>query len=399
MNDREYSDWLTAGNPAAEEKMTICLETAKACSGSMERIGKSACHIIYRAIDGYPITPLVVNQIAGRALDYADFSKTEGRVMKSRWRGSVAIAYAYYAIIKMGLMDEAAVILDSMLEMDAIDSHPQNVLNIQRAALLLAAINIRRGRKEEAGRCIDFMNSAYRRATASVNLRHEWFGITKELQRWVNAVGIGICLGLCNGDQIHDAPFIYDAFMIERQEPFRSAFDMAIRGHGEVVGQIDRGGLAALFCGNAVELGVARGAFSRMILENGRCTKLWSIDRWSDHHDITEYFRAVTTLSSVAPHISSPLRMTFDEALPLFADESLDAIYIDGYANAGQEGGETLENWWPKLKRGGLFSGHDYHAEWPKTIEAVDAFAAKHGFKFSLTVEQEGYPSWFGRKE
>ena len=53
------------------------------------------------------------------------------------------------------------------------------------------------------------------------------------------------------------------------------------------------------------------------------------------------------------------LRMKSTQAAHLFADESLDFIYID--ANHKYEYVcEDLEVWWPKLKSGGLMSGHDY---------------------------------------
>ncbi len=96
--------------------------------------------------------------------------------------------------------------------------------------------------------------------------------------------------------------------------------------------------------------------------------------------------------------------MTFEEALPLFANETLDFIYIDGYAHAGQENGKTLEQWWPKLKQGGIFSGHDYHPKWPKTQNVVDSFAAKHSLNLFLTsdaneAKADEFPSWWMFKE
>ena len=54
------------------------------------------------------------------------------------------------------------------------------------------------------------------------------------------------------------------------------------------------------------------------------------------------------------------LRGTFESHVNSFDDETFDFIFIDGYANSGQENGKTLDDWWPKLKPGGIFSGHDY---------------------------------------
>ena len=153
------------------------------------------------------------------------------------------------------------------------------------------------------------------------------------------------------------------------------------------------------FHGEGVELGVAAGDFSETIFKEGKIRRLWSIDRWSDHHGITEYFAASKRLSRIGHGRVVTLRSTFADALHLFPDESLDFIYVDGYAHTGQEGGGTLRDWWAKLKRGGVFSGHDYHPRYKPTIREVDAFAASHNLKIATTdASGDEFPSWFVTK-
>jgi len=154
--------------------------------------------------------------------------------------------------------------------------------------------------------------------------------------------------------------------------------------------------LAASFTGIGVELGVARGDFSKTILERSKCEKLYSIDRWTDHHDAKEMLQAVQALSQYGVR-SNVLRMSFADALPLIGNDSLDFCYIDGYAAGGQEDGNTLRDWWVKLKKGGIFAGHDYAPRWQPTIDAVDKFAAEVGFRFALTTGDE-FASFYGRK-
>ena len=155
--------------------------------------------------------------------------------------------------------------------------------------------------------------------------------------------------------------------------------------------------LARLFVGTGVELGVAGGAFSAVILKESSCELLWSIDRWSDHHSPGQCKAASMSLVRLGLGRCVPLRMTFNEAAALFAPESLDFVYIDGYAHTGQEDGMTLDQWWPMLKRGGFFAGHDYDQRWPKTVAAVDRFMLANGLRFYLTGESEPdqYPSWW----
>lgn len=158
-----------------------------------------------------------------------------------------------------------------------------------------------------------------------------------------------------------------------------------------------RNSLAKLFVGRGVELGVASGGFSKVILRNKGCKHLWAIDKWSDHHNLAEYARASKVLAAVGGGRCEVLRMTFEEAVPLFPDESLDFSYIDGYAHNGQEGGGTLERWWPKIKPGGILAGHDYHPRWKPTMEAVDSFVLEHGLKLSTTTAtaEDPFPSWW----
>lgn len=151
--------------------------------------------------------------------------------------------------------------------------------------------------------------------------------------------------------------------------------------------------------GTAIELGVARGLFSEEILKTFPKMILYSIDRWAGdrRHDDQEFQEAESRLASF-PH-SHIIRSTFEMASGAFADEELDWIYIDGYAHTGQESGETLRQWYPKLKPGGIFSGHDYHKRWPETIRYVDMFAEKINAEVLVTDGDEEFNSWYWRKK
>jgi len=146
-----------------------------------------------------------------------------------------------------------------------------------------------------------------------------------------------------------------------------------------------------------VELGVAAGEFSRRMIETGRFDTFFGVDMYADTHDINKYKQALAHVGLIGP--CKLLRMTFAEAYDLFPDDSLDFIYIDGYAHTGQEGGETIWAWARKVRIGGLIAGDDYHADWPLVQEAVDAFAIETGFDLCQTTEVEagnyaGHPSW-----
>jgi len=148
--------------------------------------------------------------------------------------------------------------------------------------------------------------------------------------------------------------------------------------------------------GYGVELGVSGGYFSNVLLKTSRLKILFSIDRWNDHHNYQQYLKAANLLSSFKER-SVVLKLTFEEAVHLFKDETFDFIYIDGYAHTGQDNGRTLREWWPKVKKGGIFAGHDYSkTSWPKTVEQVDKFAKDNNLKPEFT--EENFASWYVTK-
>ena len=154
--------------------------------------------------------------------------------------------------------------------------------------------------------------------------------------------------------------------------------------------------LAKSFKGVGAELGVAAGRFSKAILDNSSCELLYSIDRWAgDRGHNKKQFSEACYLLAPYKQKSRVMLSTFKDIVDWFDNESLDFIYIDGYAHTGQEGGDTLEDWWPKLKQGGIFSGHDYDTKrWPLTVAAVDSFLASVDKKINLTQENDD-KSWY----
>lgn len=161
----------------------------------------------------------------------------------------------------------------------------------------------------------------------------------------------------------------------------------------------DRNELALLMKGVAVELGVAKGKYSEELLRNENIDRLYSIDRWANdgQHNDAEYIGVLNRLEKYGKR-SIIIRREFVVAAKFF-EPIFDFVYIDGYAHTGQDGGQTLNQWWGLLKPGGIFAGHDYHSQWQPTIDVVNKFLYKHGLPLNLTKEvdpsQQIYPSWY----
>lgn len=147
-----------------------------------------------------------------------------------------------------------------------------------------------------------------------------------------------------------------------------------------------------------VELGVARGDFAVEVLRRNAQLRYLGIDRWSDHHDAVE---AGVAGQALRPYLPRGIlqRSTFAAAAGYMPDECCDVVYVDGYAHTGQAEGATLEQWWPKVRRGGILAGHDYDlAKWPLTYKAVNYFAGSRGLKVEVIEEATGYASWWIRR-
>jgi len=174
-----------------------------------------------------------------------------------------------------------------------------------------------------------------------------------------------------------------------------------------VVKQLNRRDhVAKLFVKDAVgvELGVAAGDFSERILKNEHIAYLFSIDMWAGDrgHGIEQYREAITKLDPYRAR-NSIMRMRFDEALTLFSDESLDFIYVDGYAHDGELNGQTFRDWFPKLRRGGIIAGDDYADDWPLVVSAVKSFSEEYNLEIHVIQCSENtwnskYPTWLAVK-
>ena len=143
------------------------------------------------------------------------------------------------------------------------------------------------------------------------------------------------------------------------------------------------------------ELGVAKGYFSNDILTYSDIGHLYSIDMWAGDrgHDDTEFSHTNRLLNKFINR-NTIIKQVFSDAIKLFEDNFFDFIYIDGYAHTGQDNGQTLYDWWPKLKSGGIFSGHDYDRAWPETIKQVDLFAKDKNIQVQTIIDKP-YNSWY----
>lgn len=156
--------------------------------------------------------------------------------------------------------------------------------------------------------------------------------------------------------------------------------------------------------GIGIELGIAEGEFASRVCEKGHMYKWYGVDayRGDRGHNKVEMHRMLERMSEYEAF--EFIQATFDEVVKGFADEYFDIVYVDGYAHTGQERGSTIEQWYPKVKTGGIIAGDDYCKTWPLNMKMIDQFIGKYGLELKTIGEGENTrwsksPTWYAIKK
>lgn len=115
-----------------------------------------------------------------------------------------------------------------------------------------------------------------------------------------------------------------------------------------------------------VEVGTAEGITTEYLLSTVKDLKLYGVDPYPTYidwdgnqpaakHNYEEYKKKTEPYMDRLTHFYK----TSDEAAEEFEDESLDFVFIDGLHTYKQVL-KDCENYWPKVKKGGLMIGHDF---------------------------------------
>lgn len=152
--------------------------------------------------------------------------------------------------------------------------------------------------------------------------------------------------------------------------------------------------------GLGAEIGVQTGYFSDKIAKF-YTGKLLCVDLWGDE---VVYFEAQKLLAD-----KSKFDLMRGDSLTMarfVADESLDFVYIDANHHY-KECLEDIEAWYPKVRSGGIISGHDFCFSDPDlhVIPAVHAFCSMYNYDTEKDLNivcgesdyfnGKPYPSWW----
>ena len=146
-----------------------------------------------------------------------------------------------------------------------------------------------------------------------------------------------------------------------------------------------------------VEIGVLRGENAREIMsEYSEIKHLYLVDSYKNSY--SEYTKALEILRQW----ENKLVWCIDDSVNAskdFEDNFFDFVYIDGdHSYDGVK--RDIYAYWPKVKKGGAISGHDYNPRWESMkgiIKAVDEFVAEN--KLELWTATTGSSSdWVIKK-
>jgi len=140
-----------------------------------------------------------------------------------------------------------------------------------------------------------------------------------------------------------------------------------------------------------VEVGVASAHFSRWICKKNPQMKLYGVDPWVRYDGYTDYMLKSTyermyknALRTAEAYANFEIIRKFSvHAVRQFKKESIDFVYIDGnHTKPYVE--QDLKIWTPKIKKGGIVSGHDFTGRWPGLRKAVLDYTNKHKYQLYI---------------
>ena len=112
------------------------------------------------------------------------------------------------------------------------------------------------------------------------------------------------------------------------------------------------------------------------IINQNKNIKLNLIDSWDENFEMGVYDSFMNTIQPIKQEMGDKLNIIRDlsvNAAKRFNDNSLDFIFIDA-CHDYEYVKEDLHTWYPKLKKNGIFAGHDYYDGHHGVEQAVNEF-------------------------
>lgn len=150
---------------------------------------------------------------------------------------------------------------------------------------------------------------------------------------------------------------------------------------------------------DAAEVGVDQGVFARAFLDRWEGSAMMLVDPYAPYSECP-YDRTIDAMVAVQALAKHHGRFRFiREASPEAIQSVLHFIqppgfvYLDG-SHDEADVTRDLKAWWGILPPDGMMAGHDFDAEHPGVMAAVESFARERELVVRLTHEKTSPPSW-----
>lgn len=177
---------------------------------------------------------------------------------------------------------------------------------------------------------------------------------------------------------------------------------------------VGRDDLASLFkeleFERGVEVGVASGEYSEIIMQASPEMYLQGVDPYQKYEGYHDY-KLRSTFDKMETEAHDRLdkyenymfvkKFSVDAAEEVM-DGYLDFVYLDGN-HSGEAVKEDIETWVPKIREGGIISGHDFTGRWPSLKKAVVKYCQENDKQLfilgmennDLGIYRDTSRSWF----
>ncbi len=155
---------------------------------------------------------------------------------------------------------------------------------------------------------------------------------------------------------------------------------------------------------NGVEIGTAQGRYAEILHNSIPNLTLLCVDNYGNRWEPL-YEEAKTRLT---PYGIPIWHMRSLEGAEAIKEESQDFVFIDA-DHSYEMVRDDIEAWTPKVRIGGIVSGHDYYLTRHGNlgvIQAVNEYADKHGYELQFTRwdleadnKDDRQPCWYFRKD
>jgi len=143
-----------------------------------------------------------------------------------------------------------------------------------------------------------------------------------------------------------------------------------------------------------IEIGVGEGINSHYLLSNLSHLHLYTVDPFINYkdwngNDLDQNRAFLITMGRLSEFKDrwTHYRESSDQAVYNFNNEEYDFIFIDGLHTYDQVLNDC-KNYWSKIKKGGLFCGHDYKVI-SEVRQAIDTFANEKSYNVNYLYKND----------